>query len=64
MIARGATDRNITDLISEKIISKLGQEQAPYYVTDGDGVAFFFGGLNITTRDYARFGQMILQDGQ
>ena len=64
MIARGATGRNITDLMSEKIVSKLGQEQAPYYVTDGDGVAFVLGGLNITTRDYARFGQMILQDGQ
>ena len=64
MIARGATGRNITDLISDKIIAKLGQEQAPYYVTDGDGVAFVLGGLNITTRDYARFGQMILQDGQ
>jgi CubicO group peptidase (beta-lactamase class C family) len=64
MIARGATGRDITDLMSEKIIAKLGQEQAPYYVTDGDGVAFVLGGLNITTRDYARFGQMILQDGQ
>lgn len=64
MIVRGATGRDITDLMSEKIIRKLGQEHAPYYVTDGDGVAFVLGGLNITTRDYARFGQMILQDGQ
>ena len=64
MIARGATGRSITELMSEKIIRKLGQEQAPYYVTDGVGVAFVLGGLNITTRDYARFGQMILQNGQ
>ena len=26
-------------------------------------MAFVLGGLNITTRDYARFGQMILQNG-
>lgn len=63
MIARGATGRDITDLMSEKIMSKLGLEHPPYYLTDGEGVAFVLGGLNITTRDYARFGQMILQDG-
>lgn len=63
MIARGATGRSVVDLMSEKLISKLGLEQSPYYLTDGVGVAFVLGGLNVTTRDYARFGQMILQDG-
>ncbi len=63
MIARGATGRSVPDLLSEKILSKLGQEQPAYYLTDGVGVAFVLGGLNLTTRDYARFGQMILQDG-
>ncbi len=64
MVIRGATGRSIPDLLSEKIISKLGYEEDPYYVTDGEGVAFVLGGLNIRTRDYARFGQMILQEGQ
>ncbi|MBO9473480.1 serine hydrolase [Shimia sp. R10_1] len=64
MVIRGATGRSIPDLMSEKIISKLGYEESPYYVTDGEGVAFVLGGLNIRTRDYARFGQMILQEGQ
>jgi CubicO group peptidase (beta-lactamase class C family) len=63
MVIRGATGRNIPDLLSEKIIAPLGLEQTPYYVTDGAGVAFVLGGLNLTTRDYARFGQMILQGG-
>lgn len=63
MVARGATGRSIVDLMAEKLISPLGLERAPYYLTDGVGVAFVLGGLNITTRDYARFGQMILQDG-
>lgn len=64
MVIRGATGRSIPDLLSEKIIAPLGYEKTPYYVTDGDGVAFVLGGLNVTTRDYARFGQMILQNGR
>jgi hypothetical protein len=63
MVIRGATGRDIPDLISEKIIAPLGYEAAPYYITDGDGVAFALGGLNVTTRDYARFGLMIEQNG-
>lgn len=63
MVVRGATGRSIPDLLSEKIIRPLGLETAPYYVTDGDGVAFVLGGLNLITRDYARFGQMFLQNG-
>lgn len=63
MVIRGATGRTVPELMQEKIISKLGFQADPYYVTDGYGVAFVLGGLNLTTRDYARFGQMILQDG-
>ncbi len=64
MIIRGATGRDIPSLLSEKIIAPLGLETAPYYITDGEGVAFVLGGLNLTTRDYARFGLMIEQNGQ
>ncbi len=64
MIIRGATGQDVSSLLSEKIISKLGFEEAPYYVTDGEGIAFVLGGLNLRTRDYARFGQMILQEGE
>ena len=63
MVVRGATGRSVADLLSEKIIAPLGQDYDGYYVTDGVGTAFVLGGLNLTTRDYARFGQMILQDG-
>jgi len=63
MVIRGATGRSIPDLLSEKVISKLGQEQDAYYVTDGVGVAFVLGGLNLTTRDFARFGMMYEQNG-
>ncbi|SFS98609.1 hypothetical protein SAMN04488040_2612 [Sulfitobacter marinus] len=63
MVIRGATSRTIPDLLSEKIIAPMGLEYAPYYLTDGSGVAFVLGGLNLTTRDYARMGQMFLQNG-
>lgn len=64
MIIRGATGRDIPGLLSEKIIAPLGLERDPYYITDGEDVAFVLGGLNLTTRDYARFGLMIEQMGQ
>ncbi len=64
MVIRGATGRGIPDLLSEKILAPLGLEWDGYYVTDGAGVAFVLGGLNFTTRDFARFGQMILQNGE
>lgn len=63
MVIRGATGRHVAGLLSEKIIQPLGYEESPYYITDGVGVAFVLGGLNIRTRDYARFGQMFLQNG-
>lgn len=64
MVIRGATGQSISELLGARIISKLGFEATPYYLTDGEGVAFVLGGLNIRTRDYARFGQMVLQNGR
>lgn len=63
MVVRGATGRPIPELLQEHIIAPMGLEADPYYLTDGYGVAFVLGGLNLTTRDYARFGEMFRQDG-
>ena len=64
MIIRGATGEDIPELLERHILGPLGMEKAPYYLTDGYGVSFVLGGLNLTTRDYARFGQMIAQGGE
>jgi hypothetical protein len=64
MVIRGATGRGITDLMQEKLIGPMGLEAAPFYVTDGYDEPFVLGGLNLTTRDYARMGQLYLQQGQ
>lgn len=63
MVIRGATGRSIPDLLNEKVITPLGPTVPPYYVTDGYGVAFVLGGLNLTTHDYALFGHMIANGG-
>jgi CubicO group peptidase (beta-lactamase class C family) len=64
MVIRGATGRDIPSLLSERIIGPLGLDVTPYYLTDGEGVAFVLGGLNMTTRDYARMGMMFLHNGE
>ncbi len=64
MVIRGATGRSVAELLTEKVIEPLGLERDGYYITDGAGIAFVLGGLNFTTRDFARFGQLILQGGE
>ncbi|WP_372841098.1 serine hydrolase domain-containing protein, partial [Phaeovulum sp.] len=64
MVIAGATGRDPADLLAERLLAPMGLERAPYYVTDGNGVAFVLGGLNLTTRDYARFGQLFAQGGR
>lgn len=64
MVLRAATGRSVIDLMQEQLIAPMGLEASPYYLTDGEGVAFVLGGLNLTTRDYARMGLMFAQNGQ
>ncbi|MXU64427.1 serine hydrolase domain-containing protein [Oceanomicrobium pacificus] len=64
MVLRGATGRSVPDLMEEKLIRPLGLEAGPVYLTDGEGVAFVLGGLNLRTRDYARMGLLVLQKGR
>ncbi|MEO0676136.1 MAG: serine hydrolase [Pseudomonadota bacterium] len=63
MVLRAATGQSVVDLMTSRLTGPLGIEADGAYITDGDGVAFVLGGLNFTTRDYARFGQMILDGG-
>lgn len=63
MVIRGATGRDIPDLLTEQILGPIGIEADGYYVTDGLGASFVLGGLNLRTRDYARIGQLIAQRG-
>ncbi|MGB0908432.1 MAG: serine hydrolase domain-containing protein [Maricaulaceae bacterium] len=64
MVLRSVTGKTLHDLFEETFGSTLGFGKTPYYLTDGKGVAFALGGLNLRTRDYALFGQLFLQGGE
>lgn len=64
MVLRAATGQSLHDLFNDTYSANLGFDGNPYYLTDGEDVAFALGGLNMTTRDYAKFGQLFLQGGQ
>ncbi|MCX7300256.1 MAG: serine hydrolase [Rhodobacterales bacterium] len=63
MVLAGATGRNVADLMQQYLVAPMGLEVDPIYLTDGYGVPFVLGGLNLPTRDYARFGQLLAQRG-
>jgi len=64
MVLRKATGKTLHEMFDEVYSANLGFGRAPYYLTDGENVAFALGGLNMRTRDYAKFGQLFLQGGQ
>jgi CubicO group peptidase (beta-lactamase class C family) len=64
MVLRAVTGKDMAALMEETLWSRLGVEDDAYYLTDGYGIAFALGGLNMRTRDYARFGQMMLDGGR
>lgn len=63
MVLRRATGKSLHQLFNETYGAHLGFGKAPYYLTDGENAAFALGGLNLRTRDYAKFGQLFLQLG-
>jgi len=64
MVLRAATGRTLQEYFVENLWSKIGASADAKYVTDGDGNAFALGGLNIRTRDYALFGELIRNQGR
>ncbi|MGU9813017.1 serine hydrolase domain-containing protein [Pseudomonas sp. LF052] len=63
VIAR-VTGRNVAQLLSERIWSRLGSEQDAYFTVDSIGTPFAGGGLNAGLRDMARFGEMLRNGGR
>lgn len=58
------TGKPLTEVVSEKIWSKIGADIDAYFTVDSIGTPFAGGGLNLGLRDLARFGQMILDNGK
>ena len=62
-IAR-ATGKDFIDHLSERIWKPLGMDQEADMMVDSLGAPFSAGGLNLSLRDAARFGQTLLQNGE
>lgn len=63
-ILRRVTGRSVSELLHEFYWSRLGMEQDGYFIVDPTGTEFAGGGLNLTLRDLARFGEMMRQGGR
>lgn len=63
VVAR-VSGRNVAQLLSERIWSRLGAEQDAYMSVDSIGTPFAGGGLNTGLRDLARFGEMVRNNGR
>lgn len=63
LIAR-ITGNRPHDVLSDRIWSKMGMEHDASIIVDSAGSPFTAGGLNLTLRDMARFGEMIRNNGR
>lgn len=63
MVLREATGKNLCEYTEEKLWKPLGMESDAYWLIDSSGMEGAFAGLNVTLRDYARFGRLYLKKG-
>ena len=56
--------KSVTELLSERIWSRMGAEQDGYFTVDGIGTPFAGGGLSAGLRDLGRIGQLMLNKGE
>lgn len=63
MIITKVTGKKPSQVISEKVWSKIGAEQDAYVIRNSTGDELVSAAINSTLRDAGRFGQMMLADG-
>jgi CubicO group peptidase (beta-lactamase class C family) len=66
MVLERVTGKRLSQSMSEWLWQPLGAEHDAYWILDqeGDsGIECAFGGLNVSLRDYGRFGQLMAYDG-
>lgn len=64
LAVEAATGQGLAAYLEEHIWSKLGAEGDAYWMGDASGATVASGGLNMRTRDLAKVGRMILNNGQ
>jgi hypothetical protein len=63
MMLRNATGKTLSQYLEEKIWKKTGMESNAKWLIDDTGMELAFGTLNVTLRDYARFGRLYMNHG-
>jgi len=63
-IVRRASGQTLSDLLSERIWAPMGAEEDAHYHVDRIGTESGGGGLSTTTRDLARFGEVMRNHGR
>ncbi len=58
------TGKTVSELVRERYWSRMGMERDGYFLVDSVGTESAGGGLNLTLRDLARFGEMIRLGGR
>lgn len=64
LVLEKATGVSPSEYLEQKIWSKIGAEHDGYWVLDDTGAELAAGGVNVTARDYARFGLLYLNGGK
>jgi CubicO group peptidase (beta-lactamase class C family) len=63
-LIRRVTGQSVGEVLATRIWHKVGVEEDGYILVDTVGNEFAGGGLNVTLRDLARFGEMMRLDGR
>lgn len=63
-LVQRASGKSLPTLLSERIWQRIGAQQDGYFAVDPTGIADAGGGLCVTLRDLARFGELIRNHGR
>ena len=63
-VIRRVTGKSLSELLGERIYARMGAEHDAFFTVDPTGAEFAGGGLNLTLRDLARFGELMRLRGR
>ncbi len=64
MLVQRATGMTLSAYTQQELWHPLGMEHDAYWITDKVGMEMAAGGMQVVARDYAKLGQLYLQQGQ
>jgi len=64
MLVHKTTGKTLSEYLEENIWKKAGMESDAYWLIDSTGMEIAFGTLNVTLRDFARFGMIYRDQGK